>query len=125
MRSWSTRRWRKGSPRFSARCPPGPDVVWTDTPTRTSCPAPSRWAGAGAGVEVAGELVRDRAEDRRVGAAEFGEPAVALEDMVAEVVGIEHLRRDEDLLAQPLRTIGPEGEDGLEPGGAEQVVEDL
>src|SRR5262249_8736525 len=27
MRSWSTRRWRKGSPRFSARCPPGPDAV--------------------------------------------------------------------------------------------------
>src|SRR5215831_19339537 len=26
MRSWSTRRWRKGSPRFSARCPPGPDA---------------------------------------------------------------------------------------------------
>src|SRR4051794_23969659 len=82
MRSWSTRRWRKGSPRVSARCPPGPDVVWTDPPARTSCPAPSRWAGAGAGVEVAGELVRDRAEDRRVGAAELGEPAVALEDMV-------------------------------------------
>src|SRR5215510_13424323 len=27
MRSWSTRRWRKGSPGFSARCPPGPDAV--------------------------------------------------------------------------------------------------
>src|SRR5947209_5405037 len=27
MRSWSTRRWRKGLPRFSARCPPGPDAV--------------------------------------------------------------------------------------------------
>src|SRR5262249_322622 len=27
MRSWSTRRWRKGSPRFSARCPPGLDAV--------------------------------------------------------------------------------------------------
>src|SRR6516164_3811654 len=27
MRSWSTRRWRKGSARFSARCPPGPDAV--------------------------------------------------------------------------------------------------
>src|SRR5215510_9895919 len=27
MRSWSTRRWRKGSPRFSARRPPGPDAV--------------------------------------------------------------------------------------------------
>src|SRR3954471_14361119 len=27
MRSWSTRRWRKGSPRFFARCPPGPDAV--------------------------------------------------------------------------------------------------
>src|SRR3954469_2925046 len=27
MRSWPTRRWRKGSPRFSARCPPGPDAV--------------------------------------------------------------------------------------------------
>ena len=30
MRSWSTRRWRKGLPRFSARCPPGPDAVCTD-----------------------------------------------------------------------------------------------
>src|SRR5437764_13366084 len=27
MRSWPTRRWRQGSPRFSARCPPGPDAV--------------------------------------------------------------------------------------------------
>src|SRR4051794_31977052 len=27
MRSWSTRRWRKDSPGFSARCPPGPDAV--------------------------------------------------------------------------------------------------
>src|SRR5262249_54084082 len=27
MRSWPTRRWQKGSPRFSARCPPGPDAV--------------------------------------------------------------------------------------------------
>src|SRR5262245_42485736 len=27
MRSWSALRWQKGSPRFSARCPPGPDAV--------------------------------------------------------------------------------------------------
>src|SRR5262245_29219900 len=27
MRSWSTRRWRKGLAGFSSRCPPGPDVV--------------------------------------------------------------------------------------------------
>src|SRR3954454_16874372 len=33
MRSWSTRRWRKGSPGFSARCPPGPDAVCRYLPT--------------------------------------------------------------------------------------------
>src|SRR5262249_56152432 len=43
----------------------------------------------------------------------------------AEMGGFQRLGRDGDLLAQPLRTLGPQGEDAIEPSGAEQAVEDL
>src|SRR3954454_24179676 len=95
------------------------------TPPRTTGLTPSGGARAGPVVELAGDPLRDRAEDGRVGAAQLGEPTVALQDMPAEIGRVQRLGRDRDLLAQPLRAPGPQGEEGIEPSGAEQAVEHL
>src|SRR5215469_14345462 len=73
MRSWSTRRWRKGSPRFSARCPQrhtnNPTVSHGRLPARRAPPRPCKsqcfrccWRDRRARAAIRGQGAR---KDRR------------------------------------------------------------
>src|SRR5262245_36378755 len=87
MRSWSTRRWRKGFPLSSARCPPGSDAV----SERSQIPPP--------GVAYPGTVARDHMLRRR---AWNEEPARRLKALMPDLRSTRNLHI---ALAAPVETL--------------------